>query len=256
MAQARQGLAAHGTAYFALEQTAGRGQRGKQWITEPNQNIMISLVTRPGGAYDTAPFAFSASIALGCYDFFKKYGSPDLTRIKWPNDLYWQDRKAGGVLVESVVSSKLGADSSELGAGNNELLAESLVLPANSSQLHLLRWVIIGVGININQTLFDPSLKNPVSLKQITGKDWDPIVLARELCEAIDLRYKQFLLLTPAEIIADYQSVLYKRGEKVRLKKETAVFETTIKGVKQDGRLVTEDVIEREWVFGDVEWVV
>lgn len=304
MAQVRQGLAGHGTAYFALEQTAGKGQRGKQWITEPRQNIMVSIVTRPGGTYDTAPFAFSASIALACYDFFKKYGSDDDTRIKWPNDLYWQDRKAGGVLVESLVVSREslvgGADreaqdvkadqlrsdanreASDVSRETQDVDADQLQsdlntklsvndsvnqgpLTSHASRLTIdqkqdkrttIRYVIIGIGININQTRFDPSVKNPVSLKQITGKEWDPIVLAKELCEAIDLRYKQFLLLTPSEIVADYQSVLYKKDQRVRLKKENAVFETTVRGVTEDGRLKTVDVIEREWVWGDVQWVV
>ena len=295
MAQVREGLAGHGAAYFALEQTAGRGQRGKQWITEPGQNIMISIVTTPGEPFIQTPFAFSASIALACYDFFKTYGSPDETRIKWPNDLYWQDRKAGGVLIESLVVSHQSSvgrrdrESSDVSREAKDLHLDRLQsdqsnvfsekfhekqepLTSDVSRLtpehspltthystdatSTTRYVIVGIGININQTSFDPSLKNPVSLKQITGKTWDPIALAKELCEAVDHRYKQFLLLKPEEIVADYQSVLYKYGQTVRLKKDNASFETTIKGVSNEGNLLTQDVIERNFRWGEVEWVV
>lgn len=269
MAQLQQGLAGHGSTYFALEQTAGRGQRGKQWLTEPAANIMMSIVVEPSRNFISSPFIFTASIALACYDFFKKYALADSTRIKWPNDLYWQDRKAGGVLVESVVRSRqsldVKPDSSDLRRESIDVSDQSIVnhpeeqgsLMTHFSPLksNLSRWIIVGIGININQTTFDPSLKNPVSLKQITGKDWDPIVLAKELCSAIDFRYKQYLSLSPTEIIAEYQSVLYKKDQKIRLKKDNAVFETRVKGVSMEGRLLTTGVIEQDWGWGEVQWV-
>lgn len=276
MAQLQQGLAGHGSTYFALEQTEGRGQRGKQWLTEPAANIMMSIVVEPGRNFISSPFIFTASIALACYDFYKKYALADSTRIKWPNDLYWQDRKAGGVLVESVVRSHKSLDvrreasdvSSESIDESDQSIVNSLEdqgpLTTHHSPLTIegsprqnahSRWIIIGIGININQTAFDPLLKNPVSMKQITGKDWDPIILAKDLCSAIEFRYKQYLLLSPAEIIAEYQSILYKKDQKVRLKKDNAVFETTVKGVSFDGRLLTKDAIDHSWGWGEVEWL-
>ena len=92
----------------------------------------------------------------------------DETKIKWPNDLYWQDRKAGGILIESIVRSR------ESGVGSWE-------------------WAIIGIGININQTTFPDDLPNPVSLKQITGKNFDPVELAKELCGLLDKRFTELI---------------------------------------------------------------
>ena len=106
MAQSRAGLAMHGTAYLAMEQTNGKGQRGKSWTSKPGENIMLSVVLEPKGLTIGNQFILSASVALACYDFLKKYTDPEMTRIKWPNDLYWQDRKAGGVLVELGVGSR------------------------------------------------------------------------------------------------------------------------------------------------------
>ncbi|WP_315818363.1 biotin--[acetyl-CoA-carboxylase] ligase [Paraflavitalea speifideaquila] len=105
MAQATAGLASHGTVYFALQQTAGKGQRGKTWHTTPGENIMMSVVIQPQALITNQQFLLSAAIALGCYDFFKTYAGEE-TSIKWPNDIYWRDRKAAGILIESRVGNR------------------------------------------------------------------------------------------------------------------------------------------------------
>ena len=165
-----------------------------------------------------------------------------MTRIKWPNDLYWQDRKAGGVLVESGVGQRLrqafvDRRSQESGVAN------------------LLR-VIVGIGINVNQTVFDEQLRNPVSIKQITGKNWDIIELAKELCDCLEQRYSVLTTKNPNKILEEYNAVLYKLNEKVKLKKDNAVFETLIKGITPEGKLVTKDTMERTFNFGEIEWII
>ncbi len=239
MAQARAGLAIHGTAYLAMEQTNGKGQRGKSWTSKPSENIMISVVLEPKVLTIGNQFILSASVALACYDFLKKYTEPELTRIKWPNDLYWQDRKAGGVLIESGVGSReLGVERQEPGVA-------------------ALRRVIVGIGINVNQTAFEEQLRNPVSMKQITGKDWNIVELAKELCNCLEKRYSILTTLNSAnKILEEYSAVLYKLNEKVKLKKGNAVFETVIKGITPEGLLLTKDTMERTFNFGEVEWVL
>jgi BirA family biotin operon repressor/biotin-[acetyl-CoA-carboxylase] ligase len=224
MRQIQAGLANHGTTWFALEQTAGKGQRGKSWLTTPNQNIMLSTVVTPG-LIATRQFLLSATVALACYDFYKKYAG-DETRIKWPNDVYWRDRKAGGILIENVFR---GAD-----------------------------WLyaVVGIGININQIAFDPSLPNPVSLKQITGKDFDAAEMGKELCQALENRYRALQTGGIDAIMQQYQQVLYKMNHPVTLKKGAILFETTIRGVSDTGRLLTKDVIDREFDFGEVEMLI
>lgn len=222
MHQLQAGMATHGITWFAREQTAGKGQRGKSWLTSANQNIVLSTVIMPR-LPAARQFWLSATVALACYDFYKNYAG-DETRIKWPNDLYWRDRKAGGILIENVFR---GAD-----------------------------WLyaVVGIGININQVQFDPSLPNPVSLKQITGKAFDAVELARELCQALELRYQSLMKSGIHAILEAYQKVLYKLHEPVTLKKGSILFETTIRGVSDSGRLLTKDVMEREFDFGEVEF--
>jgi len=224
MQQAREGLACHGTAYFALEQTAGKGQRGKKWLAESHKSIALSVVMEPGFLPPHKNFLLSATVALATHDFFSRYAGPE-TRIKWPNDLYWRDRKAGGILIENLFR------------GDNW------------------QYAIAGIGININQSRFDPVLTQAVSLQQITGRSFDVVELARELCGSLQLRLEK-LKQDAAGVIADYEQVMYKNGEIVKLRKENIVFETTVQGITADGRLLTHDVTDRSFDFGEVEWVI
>lgn len=245
MAQARLGLATHGSVYFAMEQTMGKGQRGKKWLTAPGENIMLSAVVQPMGILLHNQFLLSASMALASYDFLKKYTGAENTRIKWPNDLYWQDRKAGGILIESVVGNQEQGDDSRKMQTINDLTRSNLPW----------YWSIIGIGININQTDFTTAIRNPVSIKQITGKTEDVLKLSQELCNCMNTRFIALYKSTPAAIIEEYIAVLYKLNQPVKLKKENAVFETTILGISPEGKLLTRDVLEREFMLGEVEWI-
>ena len=98
----RQGEAQHGTAIFSHEQTAGKGQRGKEWISEKGSNIVLSILLNPYPLALTDQFKLSVCVAVSIHELLSKYAG-DETKIKWPNDLYWRDRKAGGVLIENIV---------------------------------------------------------------------------------------------------------------------------------------------------------
>src|SRR6187397_1554210 len=148
------GEAQHGLAIFSHEQTAGKGQRGKNWVSEKDANIALSILLNPLPLSVPDQFKLSVCIAVSTWEFFSQYAG-DETRIKWPNDLYWRDRKAGGVLIENVIGRW---DPIAIGLGSGVEKSEAW------------KWSVIGIGININQTAFSPDLPNPVSLKQITGK--------------------------------------------------------------------------------------
>ncbi len=240
--QIHAGLAQHGMAFFAHEQMAGKGQRGKVWTSEKGDNIILSLLVKPQPLPLAKQFQLSACVAVAVQDFFMKYAGDD-TKIKWPNDLYWQDRKAGGVLIESVVRSQ-------------ELEVESQQTAPDSNRDGNWQWAIIGIGININQTSFPADLTNPVSLKQITGKNFDQLELAKELCGILDMRFTELVENGFENIYNTYLAHLYKRKATVKLKKGNRVFEATIEGVSPTGKLITHHAIEEEFGFGEVEWVI
>ena len=250
MAKVRTGLAKHGDGYFAMAQVSGKGQRGKTWVTEPGSNIILTLIIQPSPLQLSRQFQFSAAIALAVHHFFTLYAG-DETTIKWPNDIYWRDRKAGGILIENIVGSR------ESGAGSQNQEEPGAGLQAIDSGLRTAlpwQWAIIGMGININQTVFPENIRNAVSLKQITGKDWSVIELAKELCTHVLNRYEQ--LLAGNNPLQEYNNQLFKKGQTGVFKKGNRVFEAKVKEVDMAGELVLITASEEHFSFGEVEWVL
>ena len=169
MAQIKEGLAESGSCFRADYQTHGKGQHGRVWESSKGQNILCSYILeleKLDALKKWAPtdqIGFSAAIALGIRAFFDAHTNGD-TKIKRPNDIYWRDRKAGGILIENLLKGKAWT------------------------------WAVVGIGININQTVFSPEAPNPVSLKQITGRDWDILSLQEALSKAINKSIQDWLM--------------------------------------------------------------
>jgi BirA family transcriptional regulator, biotin operon repressor / biotin---[acetyl-CoA-carboxylase] ligase len=230
LAQIHANLAQPGTCYFAHEQTAGKGQRGKSWATEKDANIIMTVVLRPGFLHLFQQFQLSACVAVATYQLLKKYAGTSVM-IKWPNDLYWKDHKIGGVLIENVI-------------------AKVKMEPATWD------WAVVGIGVNVNQMKFPSAIKKASSLKQITGDELDPLALAKELCATLDLTYKKLAKSGFASIHIDYNTHLYKKNEIVKFRRGNRVFEGTVKSVNETGQLIVENGIEEKFDFGEVEWVL
>ncbi|MDR0348971.1 MAG: biotin--[acetyl-CoA-carboxylase] ligase [Tannerella sp.] len=130
-------------------QTAGRGQSGNSWESENGKNLTFSILFYPKQLPANQPFVIAELAAL----FIKRILDEIVSGItvKWPNDIYWQDRKICGILVENMLAGGL------------------------------IRKSIIGAGINLNQEIFHGNAVNPVSLKQITGKTYNRLELLEKL---------------------------------------------------------------------------
>jgi BirA family biotin operon repressor/biotin-[acetyl-CoA-carboxylase] ligase len=225
MAAVHAGLARHGMAWFAREQTAGKGQRGKVWQSRPGQNIALSIVLKPKSIFSANHFMLNAVVARECHRYFNEKAGGQIS-IKWPNDIYWRDRKAGGILIENIFAAKTW------------------------------KWAVAGIGLNINQDHFHGSLRNVTSLGLITGKEWSPEHLARELHERIIAAFAAVTAKDFDELLAYYNQHLFRKGETVKLKKDAITFTTTVKSVNPFGQLITQDAMERQFNFGEVEWVI
>lgn len=226
MRQVQAQLAEHGATWFARYQNSGKGQRGKTWNAVFGQNIIMSCVAEPAVLSIDNQFLLNVTVALACFDFFNKYACGN-TSIKWPNDIYWKDRKAGGILIENLLQGK--------------------------------EWMfsIAGIGININQTLFPPELANPVSLKQITGKSFDVIDLAKDLCKYLNNRWQQLSIGHQDELLQEYSAHLYKSGETVTFrKKNEETFDAVVTGVNRQGELLIDTGKPSTLVYGSVSWVL
>ncbi len=102
MGMIRDGIAKHGDAWFSYDQTHGKGRRGKTWKADKGKNIILSIAVNTSLLDVSRPFFISIAATLGSIDLFKKYAG-DETAIKWPNDIFWNDRKAGGILIENSI---------------------------------------------------------------------------------------------------------------------------------------------------------
>ena len=221
----REGLAKDGMVIFTEEQTQGRGQKNNQWESSKGENIMLTAILDATWLSVKDQFQLSCATALACCDFFSKYAG-DETCIKWPNDLYWRDRKAGGILIENVIK------------GTNWEKA------------------VVGIGININQAVFNQMKNKPVSLKQFTGKSFDVPQLAKELCTFLGKRYNELsegLFETHLQL---YNERLFKRNQSVTLKKGDELMLTTVESVNKNGDLLTNYEKQRTFTHGEVEWIL
>jgi BirA family transcriptional regulator, biotin operon repressor / biotin---[acetyl-CoA-carboxylase] ligase len=223
MGMVHAGMAHHGTTVFAKEQTKGRGQWQRSWVSEPEANIAMSFIIEPKALAISELFLLSKCAATAVQTLVDSYTHGDV-RIKWPNDIYWRDRKAGGILIENILQGPEW------------------------------RFAIVGIGINVNQVHFAGLEGKAVSLRQITGKDYDPLVLANELCIAMEQQY-QTLVHNKEAIRYQYQHNLYKAGETVKLRDRGRVFEATVKEVTDQGILVVQHSAEERYEIGEVEWL-
>lgn len=225
MEMIHEGLAVHGKAWFTAHQTSGKGQRGKNWEGKPGENIALSIVFDSNNDFLKFPFLFNAWIALICRDYLAELIN-EKVMIKWPNDIIICDRKAAGILIENKFR------------GNHWI------------------WSVVGIGINVNQLDFTEEAKNPISLKQISGKTYNLQQMAMELHSKIMDAYKKNIRSEVDEIWSHYHQHLYKFGQKVCLKTENQIIESTILGVNEEGLLKTKDVIERTFQVGQLEWII
>ncbi|MEO9211187.1 MAG: biotin--[acetyl-CoA-carboxylase] ligase [Ginsengibacter sp.] len=221
MAMVQNNLAESGNAVSARVQTQGKGRRSKQWLASPGENITLSIMVEMQWQPIFQQFQLSAAVALGCYDFLTNYIPSGIT-IKWPNDLFFNDSKAAGILIENVLKGTLW------------------------------QWAIIGIGININQMDFSGVQNRATSLQKITGVVYSVDLLTKELHHLVLQRIEMLSQQKFAAIMEEYNHNLYGKNQKVRFKKGAKVFETVIQKIAENGQLITKDSIERSFDFDEI----
>jgi BirA family transcriptional regulator, biotin operon repressor / biotin---[acetyl-CoA-carboxylase] ligase len=224
MQHAHEGLAIAGQAWFANEQWGGKGQRGKKWVSKKGENIIMSLIVKPSKVFAANPFYLSMLVVNICRQFVADKTNLQ-TFVKWPNDIYIDDRKAGGILIENIFKGKEW------------------------------QWAVVGIGINVNQSNFGSIENSAQSLKNATGESYDPVSLAKALQQLLNSELNNIEKEDLKNVMKKCNEHLYKKNSFVSLKKDTAVFKTKILAVNEYGQLLTNDVVERIFSVGEVEWV-
>ena len=214
------------TVVVADFQTSGRGQRGNSWESDSGKNLLFSIVIFPEFLEARRQFLISQIISLAIKEELDTY-TTDIS-IKWPNDIYWKDKKICGMLIE------------------NDLMGR------NISQS------IAGIGININQETFHSSAPNPVSLRQITGKEFDLFEILKNIVLRIQSYYSLLKKGNTESIVCQYEMSLFRKEGMHRFKDANGEFLARIIRVEPEGRLILEDEMlnKRGYMFKEVEYLL
>ncbi len=130
----------HGSVALTDNQTAGRGQRGNSWEAEPGKNLTCSILLRPVALHPSRQFLVSLAVVETLRELLSPHISPDRIKVKWPNDIYVDNLKIAGILIEHSISS--------------------------AEIIH----TIAGIGLNVNQTRFLSPAPNPVSMANLASR--------------------------------------------------------------------------------------
>lgn len=212
-------------AVMAREQTAGRGQRGNHWEAKPGENITLSILLRL--KVDIAPkdqFLLSQCVSVGIVETLRRYlpaHKGDIA-IKWPNDIYVGQRKICGILIENSIADGRIART------------------------------IVGIGLNVNQRSFESDAPNPVSIRQLTGKDHNVDEIAKFMCDTIEKFFRaHFNPPHYDRLRSRYYSMLWRRsGKHPYLDTATGEqFMARISNIASSGHITLTDTEERQRVY-------
>lgn len=210
----------------AHNQISGKGQTGNFWESEPYKNLTFSLLLKPIYIEILNQFAISKAVALGILKLFENYSSN--FSIKWPNDIYYMNQKIGGILIENSIC--------------NNVISKS----------------IIGIGLNINQTIFLSDAPNPISLKLITGLEYDLNSILQKTLFSIHHYMNQIKSNPNNNIDLLYLNKLYRNKGEHLFKDSKGYFYASIHGITEYGHLelITQEGQLKTYAFKEVEFII
>lgn len=214
------------------DQTAGRGQRGNSWETAPGKNVIFSLVCHPVWVRPADQYVFSECIALAIVHVLRRFLPDEMAQnltVKWPNDIYYCDKKISGTLIEC------------------DLIGRSI---SNC---------IVGSGVNINQQTFLSDAPNPVSLLNIIGQESDRDSIMLSIIDEFTDYYDMVKTGESSSIHQEYKANLYRNDNRYYpYSDENGQFLARILDVEPSGRLIleTSEGEKRRYEFKEVKFVL
>ena len=197
------------TVLRADNQTAGRGQQGTSWISEPGKNLTFSILKKFDSLEALHQFLLNMAVSLAVNDTLKEMQTPEL-QVKWPNDIMSGSNKICGILIENIVKS------------------------------NYIQAAVIGLGLNINQQDFG-EVTGATSLKNINGKDCDIEEVFSLLIESLKLRLDRLTSDNYEDVRSEYESVLYRKDSLSRLSIDGMETQLgMIRGISKEGKLLVE----------------
>ena len=216
-----------GDVILAEQQTLGRGQRGHKWIGGKGENLMFTMLFEPRFLPPVRQFFLSEAVALALVDAMQMWGIE--AKIKWTNDIYVGDKKLVGILIEHTLTSST------------------------------LRRTIAGIGINVNQTEFDSSIPNPVSMAQLLGRSLDAEEVLKCFLAHLQRNYEELRNGGKETLHERYNTLLYRKNEfHTYAWPNGEKFSAKIIGTAPSGALCLEDAEgnTKDYLFKEVEFVI
>lgn len=198
-----------GLAICAISQTAGKGQMGSRWLTAQGKNLTLSIILKPKSLHIKYQFYLSIITALSIRDLLTKYHVN--STIKWPNDIYVKSNKIAGILIQ------------------NTLIQSNI------------QHSIIGIGINVNQELFDPTIANPTSFLLENNKSYDLMEVRKDLYSCFESYYIDLKEGRFKSLIAEYRESMYQKNEvRSYQMRDGTIVNGIIRDVQENGLLDIE----------------
>jgi BirA family biotin operon repressor/biotin-[acetyl-CoA-carboxylase] ligase len=222
----RSGRPADGTVIHTNYQKSGRGQGSNRWVSDPDKNLLFSVILYPSMINPEDQFLISMAISLGICDFLERHIRG--ISIKWPNDIYANNDKIAGILIESSVMGEK------------------------------LEYSVAGIGLNLNQEKFPGDIPNPVSLSTLSGKQYDLASSLKQLLSDLDWRYGILKNGETGQITDDYRSYLYRLNRRAGYHDAAGYFTGKITGVSSSGLLIIEKDNGEiyEYSFGEIDYII
>lgn len=213
-----------GVVIAADNQTLGRGQMGNVWESEIGKNITFSFLLKPK-LKASDQFSLSKVVSLGVVDFLISLGIEDV-KIKWPNDIYVDNNKIAGILIENTLK---GSEIDNC---------------------------VVGVGLNVNQISFLKPITNATSLQLLLKEEQNVEELLQRLLFFIEKNYLKLKALKYQEIDTTYLSNLYRINESHQFSIGGQEVEATIIGIASSGKLQLEmNDLVKEFDLQEVRFV-
>lgn len=214
-----------GTVIRAAYQTAGKGQPGNRWESEAGKNLLFSIILYPKSISPDEQFIISMALSLGMHDFLSDIFKE--CTIKWPNDMYIGNDKIAGMLIESsIMGDKIG-------------------------------FMIAGIGLNMNQEKFTGNAPNPVSMKILSGKNYNDDECLHDLLKCLDSRYNTVINKPHKSLTDEYVAKLYRYNQWSSFVDKNGIFLGRITSVSPSGRIriQKESGLSSNYYFKEIEFI-
>ncbi len=217
----------HGTVISTSFQRQGRGQIGRDWFSPANKNITLSIILKPDFLHIKDQFYLNMAFALAVRESISEKLGKEV-KIKWPNDIYVEDKKIAGILIQNVLQGSTYS------------------------------YAVLGIGINVNQRQFNPKIPNPTSMQIVKDKEFSLKEIKANLFAKTDAYLAKLQNLELDSLKAEYVPHLYRLGEVAQFEIDQEKQEATIIGIERDGQVVLKfsDDSTRSFNLNEIKYII